>query len=221
MIIAQKPRPILQDAADVRMQKAARSKGVIHLHTSFFTHLLRNGNRRFATINEMNREVTVKYSLEILRLAVWKYWINFVGLSGFITLIALAAIFLYFLLSGDRSWLFGVILAGFVIYTGVMVVAYFRLLSMSMQKFRRMEIPGATWRFSDEGISVEADTGKTELSWKFIDKILQYPKVWLIVIAGSGYVTLPTEALDDELKTFILEKASLKTNEARQPPAHI
>lgn len=69
-----------------------------------------------------------------------------------------------------------------------------------------METPTAKLRFTDERIGIESDIGRTELSWKMIEKIWKYPSVWLVFIAKQGYITLPTANLDDELKRFIAEK---------------
>jgi RNase P protein component len=39
-----------------------------------------------------------------------------------------------------------------------------------------------------------------------IEKIWEYPSVWLVFIVKQGYTTLPTANLDEELKQFIAEK---------------
>jgi len=75
-----------------------------------------------------------------------------------------------------------------------------------MEKFNRMEKLTAKFHFTDERIAIESDIGKNELSWKMIEKIWEYPSVWLVFIAKQGYITLPTANLDDELKQFIAVK---------------
>ena len=169
----------------------------------------------------MDCEITVKYTSEILRLAVRKYWMKQIGVSGLAMLAVLTCLFVYLLVSGDRSWIFGLFAALFCIWAGVIIFGYYRILNMSLEKFQRMETPEARFQFSNKGIVAEADTGKTELSWKFVDKILQYPKVWLIVVAGGGYITLPTASLDEDLKAFILRMSFVEKNKTNQPPAHI
>ncbi len=75
-----------------------------------------------------------------------------------------------------------------------------------MEKFNRMETPTAKFCFTDERIGIESNIGWTELSWKMIEKIWEYPSVWLVFIAKQGYITLPTANLDDELKQCIGRK---------------
>lgn len=153
----------------------------------------------------MDREIKVKYSLETINASVKAQWINLIGTSGFVLLGVLVIIFFYLLIFAESGWFFGFITALLLVYAGIVVFGYFRLRSFSMAKFRNMESPTAVFRFNNEGICVSADTGKTEVAWKLVEKILQTPKVWIILVAGGG-ITLPTGSLEDELKNFILEK---------------
>jgi hypothetical protein len=132
--------------------------------------------------------------------------------------LAAAVIFLFFI--GDRSWIFGVAIGVFAIWAGVVIFSYFRFLNISLDKFNRMEIPRATFYFDDEGIVVSADSGKSELAWKFVNNVLQYPEAWLMVLGGGSYFTLPTAELNEELRAFILNKVELNGEKAG-PPNHV
>lgn len=159
----------------------------------------------------MNREITVKYSRELIKLAVWKFWTRTIGVTGFVGFAIVCVAFLYFLFVGDRSWFLGFL--GAVVAIGLLVgiVSYRIYLNRSMEKFRRMDEPTAKLRFTDERIGIESSIGWTELSWKMIEAIWKYPSVWLIFIAKQGYITLPTADLDEEIKQFIALK--LRENE--------
>ncbi len=154
----------------------------------------------------MDREVTVRYSPELIKLAVWKFWARSIGLGGFLAFAVACVAFVYFLMAGDRSWLLGFL--GAIVGLGLIVgiLSYFIYLNRSMEKFKRMEAPTAKFRFTDERIGIESNIGWTELSWKMIEKIWKYPTVWLVFIAKQGYVTLPTADLDEELRQFITLK---------------
>ena len=155
----------------------------------------------------MDREITVNYTLETIKTSVKRQWINVIGTSGVLLLLILITVFLLLLFFGEANWFFGFFTALLLVYTGIVVFGYFRLRSFSMTRFRRMESPTATFRFTDEGITVAADTGRTEVAWKLVEKVLQTPNVWIILVAGGG-ITLPTNSLDDGLKTFILERVA-------------
>ena len=154
----------------------------------------------------MDREISVRYSPELIKFAVWKFWTRTIGPSGFGGFAVVFVGFVYFLLVGDRSWFLGFLGAVVAVGLGIGVVSYFIYLNRSMEKFKRMEEPTAKFRFMDERIGIESNIGWTELSWKMIEKIWKYPSVWLVFIAKQGYVTLPTADLDKELIQFITLK---------------
>lgn len=154
----------------------------------------------------MNREITASYSRELVKFVVWKFWTRSIGLSGFAAFAALCIAFIFVFIIGDRSWLLGFLGAAVVFTLGIGGASYFIYLNRSMEKFNRMETPTAKFHFTDEGIGIESDIGKNQLSWKMIEKIWEYPAVWLVFIAKQGYITLPTANLDDELQQFIVEK---------------
>lgn len=154
----------------------------------------------------MDREITVSYSRELIRFAVWKFWTRSVGRASFVIFVAICIAFVGFFLSGDRSWVLGVLGATIAFSLSIGSVSYFVYLNRSLEKFNRMETPTAKLRFTNERIDMELDIGRSELSWKMIEKIWKYPSVWLVFIAKQGYVTLPTADFDDELKEFIIIK---------------
>jgi hypothetical protein len=166
----------------------------------------------------MNHEITVDYSDTLLRIAVRHYWLHWIKPSGFLLSGFLAVSVIVLLIIGDRSWMLGLAVGLFAIWTGVIIFSYFRLLNMSLDKFRRMEKPEAIFLFDEKGISVCADSGKTELAWKFFSDVLQYPDVWLLVVGGGSYITLPTAKLDNEIKIFILNQ--IKKDNRSSVPSH-
>ena len=152
----------------------------------------------------MDREVTVRYTPELIRFAVRRFWARSIGWGGFFSFALVLTAFVYFFVIGDRSWWLGFFgtVAGLCVLLGV--VSYRIYLGRSMEKFNRMGEALAKFHFTDERIGIESDIGWTELSWKMIEKVWTYPHVWLVFIAKQGYVTLPVGSLDDELKKFIL-----------------
>lgn len=154
----------------------------------------------------MNREITASYSRELVKFAVWKFWTRSIGLGGFVVFAAFCITFIVLFLLGDRSWLLGFLGAMIVFCLAIGGGSYFVYLKRSMEKFNRMEMPTAKFYFTDEGIAAESDIGKSEIPWKMIEKIWEYPSVWLVFIAKQGYFILPTANLDEELKQFIRKK---------------
>lgn len=151
----------------------------------------------------MNRDIEVTYSRELIKFVVWKFWMRSVGIGGILSFAIVCVAFVYFLFSGDRSWLLGFSgsVVGLCLVFGL--VLYFVTLNRSLEKFRQMDKPTANFRFTDDRIGIESDIGSNELSWKMVEKIWKYPLVWMMFIKKQGYITLPTASLDEELMEFI------------------
>lgn len=86
----------------------------------------------------MNSEVTFTYTKQIIETSVRMQWYKLIGPSGLVLLPFLAVAAAYLFISGERTWIFGVSLSLFVIYSGVLIFGYFRLRNLSMSKFRKM-----------------------------------------------------------------------------------
>ncbi len=155
-------------------------------------------------VGHFDREVTVEYTPELIRSAIFRYWVAIVGPFSFGALAVVGGACSYLLLTGERSWVIGSMTTIFVILTSMLAFAYFRLLGISMAKFRRMETPTALFRFTDTTIYIETDSGKSEFTWRSIDKILKFPDIWMIVFVGGGQITLPTKTIDSDLQDLIL-----------------
>ena len=154
----------------------------------------------------MNREITVRYTPEIIKFAVRQFWRRSIDAGGFAAFILMTALAIYLFVIGDRSWLLGVVGTA-VLFCFVIGAASYRIyLSRSMEKFKRMNDGIAKFQFSDNGIWVESDIGASEVAWAFIEKIWVFPKVWLLFYPKQGYSTLPVADIDDELRQFIIEK---------------
>ena len=156
----------------------------------------------------MNCEVSVRYTPEIIRRAAREYWTRQFKLRDLIVLGSLIVASIYLWARGDRSWLLGFLVACAFLFSGVAIASYFIYLRRSMEKFKRMAEPVGKFRFTEERIGIESDIGFTELSWKMIDQLWTSPEVWLILIAKQGYVTLPIEDLDEDLKRFMVRKVA-------------
>src|SRR2546422_356710 len=155
----------------------------------------------------MNREIIVEYDPELIKFAVWKFWTRSIGLSGFVAFGFVLLFFLYLLIIRDRSWLLGVLGATVGFALGIGIFSYRIYLNRSLAKFDAMQSPTAKCHLTDDLFCMESDIGRSELSWKMIEKVWMYPSVWLVFIKKQGYVTLlPTSNIDEEVKQFILNK---------------
>lgn len=119
-----------------------------------------------------------------------------------------AAVFAYFFVTGDRSWMIGALGTSIVILLGVRLASYFILLKRALARLDQMNLKAATVTIGEDGISVKSDLGSSELPWRLIARVWRFPELWLIFPTGSHYFTLPAAALDEEAQAFIIGKVS-------------
>jgi hypothetical protein len=157
--------------------------------------------------------VTLKYSEQFIKDAIRSYWWKNIGPIFPSVSLLLAAFVIYRALGGDRSWVIGVIGAIVVIAFLVMAASYFVHLKRSLSRLRRMKIPEATLELGEERFRIASDVGTSEIQWSLIKQIWCFKHAWLLLFTGSEFMTLPTDGLSDEAKSYIAERA--KANGAK------
>ncbi|MET0027735.1 MAG: YcxB family protein [Candidatus Thiodiazotropha sp.] len=158
-------------------------------------------------MREKMEPVTLKYSEQFIKNAIRSYWWKNIGPILPSVSLLLTAFVIYRAFDGDRSWFIGVIGAIVVITLAVMVASYFINLSRSLSRLKRMKIPEATLELGEERFKVASDVGSSEMQWSLVKQIWCFEHAWLLLFTGSEFMTLPTDGLSDEAKSFITERA--------------
>ncbi len=147
--------------------------------------------------------VKVTYTEELVRSAARHYWRRGFGNAG---LIALGLVGLWCLVMAwlrVDSWILSFFAGAWVICLVIVVVIYLSIRNRGLNIYRKMDDKTATFTFTETGIAIEADNGKSEIPWKTIDTVIQYPDQWLFSISSS-YFTLPIASVPTETKEYIL-----------------
>ena len=147
--------------------------------------------------------VFVTYSEDIIAQAARKHWWINAGIAACVNFPLLILMFVGFYLLDLPQWFLG-FFAGLILLLGAMVIsAYFRTKDGLLTSFNAMNEKTATFHFSDLGVRIEADSGKSELPWKMIEKIIKHPNFWLFSMAKNGFFTLPLASVPNETRAFI------------------
>lgn len=129
--------------------------------------------------------------------------------SGWRSLLArLAFMTLFIALSiASRRSLKVRVLYSFALVAAVMVVPeisrYRRLVRAAGRLDDRISL-----RLDNAGMEVASSAGLARLSWRAFDRIWKYADMWLLV-AGRGYLPLPTSALTDEARAFLDDRVRI------------
>ncbi len=154
----------------------------------------------------MNRQISVLYDRKILKSAVLHFWLRFINWHGFLAAGLLVLVSLYFLFTGDRSWLLGVSGSFAVLWVLCILVGYYVYLGRSLGRFARMRSKSVEITLTDETFATSSDLGSGAVAWDRINSVWRFSDVWLLFLEQNVFVTMPAKQLDDEVKAFIVEK---------------
>lgn len=148
--------------------------------------------------------ITLNYTEPLVRAAVLAFWRRTVGTGFFVSVVALAGSMAFLAWRGDRSWFVGA-LGGFLAFALISATAVYVVhLRGAMARFRGMGAPSATLAMDDDGFTMSSGLGSTTLKWSAITEVWRCPAFWLVLFSKSQFVTLPTDALTNEARTFLI-----------------
>ena len=165
------------------------------------------------THDNITSQVTLKYSEQFLKQTARAYWWKNIGPVFPTVSLLLAAFVIYRVLEGDRSWLVGVTGAIVVMGVVIMLASYFVHLQRSLNRLKRMKIPEAILELGEQSFKVTSDVGSSEMQWSLIKKIWCFEHAWLFQFSAGEFMTIPTDGLSDQSRTFIVDRA--KANGAK------
>jgi hypothetical protein len=157
-----------------------------------------------------SRRISVPQNLATERIyyqAARRFWLRYVGWTGFVLSVVGLVICVCTLGSRDRFsfWLgigngfFGILISCWLIGS------YFAL--------RRLWFPskvvdpiGFDLEFAPKGFSVITNSWSVTVPWEKSSHLWQFPDCWIIVHAVDLFAPLPTPILDEETKRFVAEQ---------------
>ncbi len=154
----------------------------------------------------MEYRVRATYDHAIIAEAARRFSLRSIRWDGFVVFLVLVVVLGYMIASGNRSWWVGALGAitslGAVVGIATFVVPYRR----SLARFEQMRSRTGEFVFSESGIVTISDLGRQEFSWRLVDRVWIYPRLWMIFLRGANYMTLPTANVDDEARVFIRDQ---------------
>lgn len=141
--------------------------------------------------------IELTYSKPLIARTIRAYWFQQVGLALPIVTLAMAALAVYLLQSGDRSWLLGAVSVAVVLSVSMMIAIYLVQLRRSLAKFESMGERRAVLIMGVDKLRIESNAGASELPWSSITRARQYDDFWLLYLDSAVFFTIPTAGLDD------------------------
>jgi len=145
----------------------------------------------------------LKYSEALIREGILRYWKKQIGVIFPLITVLLSVYLVYLLVTGNRSWLVGVL--GTVIFLAIVTMAasYFVHMGRSLKRLRRMKSPEAFLELGEDKFKVTSDVGSSEIQWSLVQKLWRFENIWLLFFSGGEFMSIPVAELPDEAKSFI------------------
>ena len=154
----------------------------------------------------MTYQFNITFNEEHARYAVPKFFQRYVGIGVPVAFALLAAALVQMFMTRRTDWLFGALLVVLVMGAGLFVVAYFMRLNHAIGLLRKMGSPIVSYELTDERMKASSSLGTTEVKWEMFKELWIFPRVWLLLFDKAGYLTLPSDQLSEDVKTFLKQR---------------
>jgi len=154
----------------------------------------------------MSYETTLIFSEPLVRQAVFAFWRRTIGIGYVIALVVSVFSLGLLIAQGNTSWLIGALataLAFGVLFVVFLYVGHYR---NSLNKFREMGSPHATFLAEEASFTIGSSIGTTTLQWSAIKELWQFSGIWLLLYSKAQFSTLPLTDMPPEMQAFILQR---------------
>jgi hypothetical protein len=156
----------------------------------------------------MRHVATLSYTEQVIRRAVFLFWLHGIGWKVLLTMATLVVVLALEVASGNRSWVAGSIGSLLLVGTGLVMLIYVVHLRQSMDKFRKLAVPKATFVVEADSFSLTTDLGSSTMKWEAVYAIWKFDGLWLMLFSRSQFVTLPLVDIPEPMRECILSRTT-------------
>lgn len=149
----------------------------------------------------MDREITLRYTPQLVRAGAWRFWSQYFGIPAAISVVAVGAAGIYFWATEQPVGQWLLLAAGFGAI--MFIIGGLATTRRGMSQLRRMAQPLMNVHFTDAQIEISSDLGKAQIPWSVMRGLKKYSSVWLLIFNKWSYMTVPVGQLDGELQGFL------------------
>lgn len=150
-----------------------------------------------------SHQIHLTYNTEIVKEAVFRFWLRSVGKGFFVALTVVGVSFFWALMRGDTSWVTGIMAASFVFGIVFILALYVVHYRHAMEKLKTMGSFQAQMVISDSGFTLSSGAGSATMPWSSIGQIWKFENLWLLMFSKGHFVTLPLSSLTPEEQASI------------------
>lgn len=156
----------------------------------------------------MRHVATLSYNDELIRRAVFSFWLRGVGWKVLLTLAVLVLVLALEIGAGNQSWLIGAFGTLLFVAVAFLMLIYLGHLHQSLQKFRALRNPRALFVAEADSFSLTSDIGSSTMKWDSVYAIWKFNDYWLMLFSRNQFVTLPLADIPEPMREFILTRTT-------------
>jgi drug/metabolite transporter (DMT)-like permease len=154
----------------------------------------------------MSHQVTFQFDEHLIRRAVlWRLRRHY-GIIYVVALLIAAAYLIAAVISGDQSWLVGVVGTILALGTVFPIASYAVASRRAVRRIREMAVPEATFTASEQTYSISSGGGSSTLPWSTLTEVWQHPDFWMMFLSKSQYFVIPLAGFTPEVREFVLQR---------------
>lgn len=157
-------------------------------------------------MEELRYQITMSYTLPMLKKSVRRYWRRSLGWRYFIAMLFIAICFFSSLYKGDALWMKNAFAIIFTLGVILGITTYLSNRYHVLGTYRALKDPTITFKIYDEKFALSSELGEGEWPWSAITEVWQYKDTWLVFLARASYATFPLSFISADAQAFILEK---------------
>jgi hypothetical protein len=127
-------------------------------------------------------------------------------LLGVVMLLVFGAAAIVAISLGYPWWGLGLVAGGLVLWLLAGLLLSLLGASRAIAHWDQMAHRRVTLRLSEEGMDVTAPDGQAHHHWREFKKVTRGHGLWLLVVRGGVFYTVPIEALDEDAAGYIARK---------------
>lgn len=159
-------------------------------------------------MEEPRYQITMSYTLPMLKKSISRYWKRSLGWRYFVAMLFISICFFNTIYQNNALWMrnaFAIVLTLGIIFG---ITTYLSNRYHVLGTYRALNNPTITFKVYDEKFALSSELGEGEWPWSAITEIWQYKDTWLVFLARASYATFPLSAIPLDAQTFILNKLS-------------
>lgn len=161
----------------------------------------------------MDRTLTLRYDDALVRAGLRGYVTHYLGWKFGVLVAVMAAGIGVLLAQGVWRWYTLLLLTILALCVLVPLFIHAVMVPLLTRRFRQLYGDEATFRFTEDGLSVTTHRHKGHTPWSRLRRLWRQDRVWLLFTGSDSFTILPTDELPEDVRAFVIARVEANGGE--------